>query len=176
MGKILKVNFFNRDTEVVAQELLGKLLVRRIGEKEISAMITETEAYDSLDDLASHASKGRTGRTEVMFGKPGNFYVYLVYGMYFMLNVVTREKDYPAAVLIRGVKLQNANLNGPGKITNFFKIDKNLNSKVAGTSSGLWFEDRGVEVSQGKVKKLPRVGVAYAGPVWSVKKRRFLLL
>ena len=90
MRKVLPQEFFNRETKVVAKELLGKFLVRRVGGLEISAMITETEAYDSLEDLASHASKGKTKRTEVMFGQPGNFYVYLIYGMYYMLNVVTR--------------------------------------------------------------------------------------
>jgi DNA-3-methyladenine glycosylase len=172
MRKILTASFFNRDTSIVAQELLGTFLVRKIGNKEIAAMITQTESYDGLHDLASHASKGRTTRTEVMFGKPGIFYVYLCYGMYFMLNVVTREYGYPAAVLIRGVQ----GYNGPGKLTKFFGIDKSLNGLVAEKSTGLWFEDRGVAVSKSHIQKLPRMGVAYAGPVWSAKKLRFVLL
>ncbi len=194
MGKILTGDFFNRDTVTVAQELLGKFLVRRLGQREISAMITETEAYDGPNDLASHASKGRTKRTEVMFSHPGIFYVYLVYGMHDMLNVVTREKNYPAAVLIRSVEFRGSDpftnsielvnglaksdvfLHGPGKVTKFLKIDKKLNGKAAEKSNGLWFEDRKVKIPKFKVKKLPRVGVAYAGPVWSSKKLRFLLL
>ncbi len=106
MRKILKESFFNRDTKIVAKELLGKFLIRKIADKEIATIITETEAYDGPYDLASHAFKGRTLRTEVMFGNPGKLYVYLCYGMHFMLNVVTREQGYPAAVLIRGVKLK----------------------------------------------------------------------
>src|SRR5438477_265913 len=104
MKKILPADFFNRDTDQVAQELLGKFLVRKIQGKETSAIITEVEAYDGQSDLASHASKGKTKRTEVMFGKPGIFYVYLCYGIHHMLNIVTREHGYPAAVLIRAVK------------------------------------------------------------------------
>ena len=171
MRKVLTKKFFDRDTEIVAQELLGKFLVRQIGGKEISAMITETEAYDGPDDLASHASKGMTKRTEIMFGHPGNFYVYLIYGMYEMLNVVTREHGYPAAVLIRGVE----GYDGPGKVTKFLHIDRSWNGKMAEKSTGLWIEDRGAVLSKSKIKKLPRVGVGYAGPIWSLKKLRFTI-
>ncbi len=175
MRKVLKESFFNRDTKIVAKKLLGKFLVRKIGGKEISAMITETEAYDGPYDLASHASKGKTLRTRVMFEKPGRFYIYLCYGIYFMLNVVARERDWPAAVLIRKVELESIRLDGPGKITKFFIIGKKLNGKSAKKSTNLWFEDRGVKIPQSKIKKLPRVGVNYAGPIWSSKKLRFNL-
>ena len=177
MRKVLRESFFNRDTKVVAKELLGKFLVREIVGKEISVMITETEAYDGPNDLASHASKGKTARTEIMFGKPGKFYVYLCYGVHFMLNVVTREHGYPAAVLIRGAKLNISGtpLNGPGKITKFIQVNKDLNGKVAKKSNNLWFESRKVKVPKFKIKKLPRVGVDYAGTTWSSKKLRFLL-
>ena len=175
MNKILNKNFFNRETEKVAKDLLGKFLVRKINGKETSLMITEVEVYDGLKDKASHASKGRTKRNEVMFSHPGTFYVYLCYGMYFMLNIVTREKDYPAAILIRGAKNNEINLNGPGKLTKFFKINKNLNNKLAEKSSDLWFEDRGVKINKSKIKETPRIGVSYAGPHWSTKKLRFVL-
>lgn len=177
MRKVLAQAFFNRDTKIVAKELLGKFLVRlpagRQGKpgREISAMITETEAYDGPYDKASHANKGKTMRTEIMFGRPGNFYVYLVYGMYHMLNVVTREHGYPAAVLIRGVE----DADGPGKVTTLLQIDKSLNGAVAAQGSGLWFEDRGAKILPRKIKKLPRVGVNYAGPIWSAKNLRFRL-
>ncbi len=171
MRKILKEDFFERDTKIVARELLGKFLVRNVHDKEISAMITEAEAYDGPHDLASHASKGKTERTKIMFGKPGTFYIYLVYGMHYMLNVVAREKEYPAAVLIRGIVLHG----GPGKVTKLFHIDKSLNGKMAGKVSGLWFEDRGVALPKSRIKKLPRIGVNYAGPIWSSKKLRFIL-
>jgi DNA-3-methyladenine glycosylase len=173
MKRILKQKFFNRDTKIVAQELLGKFLVRKINNKEIAVMITQTEAYDGPYDLASHASKGKTKRTQIMFGHPGNFYIYLCYGVHEMLNIVTREYGYPAAVLIRGVALENTPINGPGKVTKFLNIARGLNGKAAEKSNDLWFEDRGVKVL--KFKKLPRIGVTYAGPVWSVKKLRFVL-
>ena len=156
----------------MAKELLGKFLVRKTSGKEVAAMITETEAYDGPHDLASHASKGKTERTAIMFGKPGNFYVYLIYGMYHMLNVVTREEGYPAAVLIRGVSLGNERYDGPGKVTRYLAITGTFNKQPASTSSNLWFEDRRVKVAM--VKKLPRVGVHYAGPVFAAKKLRFL--
>lgn len=89
----------------MAQELLGCVLVRKIGNKVIRGMITETEAYKGENDLASHASKGKTPRTELMFGEAGRAYIYLIYGMYYCLNIVTEKKDYPAAVLIRGVEM-----------------------------------------------------------------------
>ncbi len=172
MAAILKPDFFNRDTKTIAQELLGKFLIRSINGKTQAAMITETEAYDGPHDLASHASRGRTGRTEIMFGHPGYFYVYLVYGIHEMLNVVTREHGYPAAVLIRAVATEDGqHINGPGKVTKFLHIDRSLNAKPAAKATGLWFEDRGVAVPT--FQRLPRIGVAYAGPIWSAKKLRF---
>ncbi|MEK7664419.1 MAG: DNA-3-methyladenine glycosylase [Patescibacteria group bacterium] len=174
MEKVLKEDFFKRDTKIVAKEMIGKFLVRKIKGKRISVMITETEAYDGHHDKASHAYKGRTKRTRVMFGNPGNFYVYLCYGMYYMLNVVAREHGYPAAVLIRGVKSDGLNLSGPGKLTKFLKINRRFNNKKSAVSTGLWFEDRGVKISKNKIKKTSRVGVNYAGPVWSAKKLRFV--
>jgi len=171
MRKILNKKFFNRSTVVVAKDLLGKFLVRNIGDKEIAEMIIETEAYDGYKDEASHASKGRTKRTEVMFGDPGNFYIYLCYGMYWMLNIVTREHGYPAAVLIRGIH----GANGPGKLTKFLNINNKLNNKHAIKRNGLWFEDRGIKIPDRNIKKTPRIGVVYAGPIWSAKKWRFII-
>ncbi|MDO8530260.1 MAG: DNA-3-methyladenine glycosylase [bacterium] len=171
MRKILEKDFFNRDTATVARELLGKFLVRKMGNQEMSAMITETEAYDGPEDKASHASKGMTKRTEIMFDHPGNWYVYLIYGMYDMLNVVTREHGYPAAVLIRGV----IGHDGPGKVTKFLRITRDFNGKMAEKSTGLWFEERGALPAGVKIKKLPRLGVNYAGPIWAAKKLRFIL-
>ncbi|MBX4200962.1 DNA-3-methyladenine glycosylase [Candidatus Parcubacteria bacterium] len=176
MRKVLAAEFFNRDTKIVAEELLGKFLVRKMNGKELAAMVTETEVYDGPHDLASHASRGRTPRTQVMFGHPGNFYVYLCYGVHEMLNVVTREKEYPGAVLIRKAILDTGvPLGGPGKLTKSLNINRALNDKLAGKASGLWFEDRGINIPASRIQKLPRIGVAYAGPIWSVKKLRFAL-
>lgn len=175
---MLKRDFFNQATEDVAKQLLGKFLVRRFNGKEITAMITETEAYDGFHDMASHAFKGRTARTETMFGPPGAFYVYLCYGMHHMLNIVTREKGCPAAVLIRGAVLGRRSdplLDGPGKITRFLHIDKALNGKYTEKSAGLWIESRNTTMPVKKIKATPRVGVAYAGIVWSAKKLRFVI-
>ena len=177
MGKVLSRKFFNRDTKVVAQDLIGKFLIRKIGNKKISVMILETEAYDGFYDKASHAFIGKTKRNEVMFERAGIFYVYLTYGMHFMLNIVTREKDYPAAVLIRGAKVENSEvlLNGPAKLTKFLKIEKSFNNKKAEVSNGLWFEDGGVDINKNNIKKTPRIGVNYTGPFWANKKLRFIL-
>lgn len=103
--KRLNRKFFDRPTVKVAQELLGKFLIRKIGRKTFKTRIIETEAYCGIRDLACHASKGLTERTKVMFGPPGFSYVYMIYGMYHCLNIVTEREGYPSAVLIRGVEL-----------------------------------------------------------------------
>lgn len=167
---VLTKDFFSRSAPIVAEDLIGKFLVRKIKGKTIASMITETEGYEGHDDLASHASKGKTARTEVMFGEPGVFYIYLIYGMYSMLNVVTGEKDHPSAVLIRGTE----SVSGPGRLTKHLDIGKKFNTLPAEVQTGLWFEDRGFEVEKGKIISGPRIGVEYAGPVWSIKPWRFL--
>lgn len=171
MRKVLNKKFFAGNTLKVAENLLGKYLVRKIGAKEIALKINEVEAYDGFEDKASHAHKGKTERNSVMFGEAGNWYVYLVYGMHNMLNIVTGKKHYPAGVLIRGV----GNINGPGKLTKFLKIDKKLNNKNASVDTGLWFEDRGEKISKAKIKRVSRIGVDYAGPIWAKKDYRFVL-
>lgn len=172
MRKVLNKKFFERDTLKVAEDLLGKYLVRKIGNKEIALKITEIEAYDGFDDKASHARKGKTERNKIMFGEAGRWYVYLVYGMHNMLNIVTGEKHYPAAILIRGA----GEINGPGKITKFLKIGKKFNSAQASEKTGLWFEDRGERTDKKEIKRTARIGVNYAGPIWAKKNYRFLLL
>ncbi len=98
---ILRTDFFKRPAAAVARDLLGKALVRQRGNGRLSAIITETEAYEGVHDLASHSARGLTPRTAVMFGPPGRFYVYRIYGLHWMLNIVTGEIDEAAAVLIR---------------------------------------------------------------------------
>lgn len=171
MRKILRQKFFDRPAPIVAQDLLGKFLVRRFRGKEVSAQITEVEAYDGFRDKASHAVRGKTPRNEVMFGPAGFFYIYLVYGTYWMLNIVTYKKEYPSAVLIRGVE----DIYGPGKVTKHFKITKSLNCKPALQSSRLWIEDRRFKISSRKIQKTCRIGVEYAGPYWSSRKWRFVV-
>lgn len=175
MKKVLTSKFFNRPTLEVAKNLLGKYLVREIEGKEMALPITEVEAYDGFKDKASHASWGMTTRNAVMFGPAGYFYIYFTYGIHWMLNVVTGEKGFPAAVLIRGTggNRSGGAITGPARLTKFLEIDKNLNGRKAGKPAGLWFEDRGLEINQ-KIKRKPRIGVDYAGPVWSKKNYRFL--
>lgn len=181
MRKILNKSFFRRPTLKVAEDLLGKFLIRKSGKKEISAMITEVEAYDGFDDKASHAHYGKTKRNEVMFGVAGYWYVYFVYGMHNMLNIVTGKKNYPAAVLIRGITtIERQGLSigemfdGPGKLTNKLKIDRNFNKKKAEKKTGLWIEDRGIKIEKKEIKKTPRIGVDYAGTC-AKKLYRFVL-
>lgn len=169
--RILTKKFFERATIVVARELLGKFLVRKIKNRTSAFMITEVEAYDGPKDKASHAHRGETARNKVMFGKAGIWYVYFVYGMYDMLNMVTGPHRYPAAVLIRGVE----GITGPGRLTRALGIKRRLNGTRATRTSGLWIEDRGIRVKKNAIKKTPRVGVNYAGPRWSKKPYRFIL-
>jgi DNA-3-methyladenine glycosylase len=162
--------FFNRECTEVARELVGKFLVREVAGEELAYMITEVEAYAGPEDLASHARFGETRRNAAMFGSPGTIYVYFTYGMHFMLNISCRERGYPSAVLIRGVE----GIVGPGRLTKALAIDKNMNGKPLGKISGLWIEDRGVELSPRQILKTPRVGIDYAG-VWVKKPWRFIL-
>lgn len=169
---ILASDFFSRPALVVARELIGKFLVRRVadGDVEIAGLIHETEAYVGPHDLACHASKGCTARTQVMFGPAGFWYVYLIYGIHWMLNIVTDGQDYPSAVLIRGV----GNWDGPGKLTKAMTIDKELNGRPASPNSGLWIEDRGYRPPRRHVQRTPRIGVDYSGD-WAAKPYRFIL-
>lgn len=171
MSRVLPKEFFEQPVLEVAKGLIGASLVRRMPNgNTISSVLTEVEAYDGPEDLASHASKGRTPRTEVMFGPPGLFYVYLIYGIHWMLNVVTGEPGHPAAVLIRGT----TNIIGPGRITARLKIDKSLNGKPAKKSSGVWFENRSIVVPDEQIATTPRIGVEYSGD-WARVPYRFIL-
>lgn len=170
MKHILTEKFYDRSVLAVAVDLIGKFLVREMGGMQYAYMITETEAYDGPHDKACHAYKGRTGRTEVMFGEAGHWYVYFVYGMHHMLNIVTGPVGYPAAVLIRGVD----GVVGPGRVTKQLSIDKTFNTKKSLHESGLWIEDRGVIIDPVHILRTPRIGVAYAGE-WAQKPYRFVL-
>jgi DNA-3-methyladenine glycosylase len=160
--------FYKRNTLKVAQDLLGCFLVRKSAgrrrNKIIKGIITETEAYVGEDDLASHASKGRTPRTEIMYGEAGYTYVYMIYGMYFCLNIITEKKDFPAAVLIRGIKVENIDhkkTNGPGKLCKLLKIDKKLHGIDVTKKDKLWIES-GIKIKKSQIKKSKRVGIDYA--------------
>lgn len=151
----LNQEFFNRDALEVAPELVGKLIVREINGKRVELRISEVEVYKGECDTACHAHKGRTKRTEVMYGEAGRYYVYLCYGMHYLLNVVTGNIDEPQAILIRAT----IEADGPGKLTKKLQIDKKLNGAKAEKESNLWFEDDGQKFKYYKDK---RVGIAYA--------------
>jgi len=184
---ILTSEFFNRDTHEVAKDLLGKVLYHRKGENLYRAVISETEAYHGTEDLACHCSKGKTPRTEIMFGEAGYIYIYLIYGMYQMLNFVTMPMDFPAAVLIRGVKdavltkennseiiFQNNQTNGPGKLTQKLQIGKELNKKLISPVNNLWVCDNGIYIPEKDIHTGKRIGIDYAKE-WRDKAWRFYI-
>ncbi|MFO7807569.1 MAG: DNA-3-methyladenine glycosylase [Candidatus Moraniibacteriota bacterium] len=168
MADILDKNFYNRYTPEVTKDLLGCRLAREVDGEIYKGMITEAECYRGFHDLASHASRAKTKRNKVMFGEPGRVYVYLIYGMYWMLNVVTEKEGYPAAVLIRGVEMvdksgnKTKKLDGPGKLTRDFGIAKDLNEWDLTLGEKLWIEEN-KSLRKKKIIKKPRVGVDYAG-------------
>ena len=167
----LQRDFFTRDVLEVAPDLLGKILVRKFDDDSIKKyLITEVEAYRGHEDLACHASKGRTPRTEIMFHEGGHVYVYLIYGMYWMLNFVTDLKDTPQAVLIRGIE----GFDGPGKLTKNLLIDKSFYGEDLISSNRLWIENSQIS-KDFKIKTTPRIGIDYAGDTYKNKLWRFVL-
>ena len=166
----LTTSFFSRPALVVARDMIGKFLVRRIGKREIGVAITETEAYVGPHDLACHGSKGRTPRTEVMFGPAGHWYVYFIYGIHWMLNAVTDDEGHPAAVLVRGA----GGWDGPAKLTKALKIDKAFDARAIAPEAALWIEDRGLKIARNRIQTTPRIGVDYSGP-WAEKPFRFVV-
>ncbi len=178
-SKPLLREFYDRPTLKVAKALLGKMLVRETSNGNILAKIVDVEAYVGPKDKACHASKGRTKRTEVMFGPAGFTYVYLIYGMYHCLNFVTEREDYPAAILIRGLEVFEDHdtslplrIDGPGRVCRYLNIDRSLNMLDATIGCGIWIEDHGIKIPRKNMQALPRVGVDYAGE-WAHKLWRF---
>jgi DNA-3-methyladenine glycosylase len=162
-------DFYSQDVLEVAPRLLGQRLVR-VGEDGCisSYVITETEAYRGGEDLACHASKGRTNRTEVMFGEGGHLYMYLIYGMYWMMNVVTGSEGDPQAVLFRGLR----EASGPGRLTRLIDVDRSFYGEDLVSSARIWIESTG---STPAYATGPRVGIDYAGLPWKDMPWRFLM-
>ncbi len=161
---IIGKKFFERDTLEVAKDLLGCFLVRKIGNKTIRAMIVDVEAYVGEDDLACHASKGRTPRSEVLYGEAGRAYVYLIYGMYYIMNVVTEKKNFPSAVMIRAVLIDGVDYkktNGPGKVCRELKIDKKFHNFDLTKGDKFWLE-KGEKINAENIVAAKRVGIDYA--------------
>lgn len=203
MGRVLRRNFFGRYTPIVARDLLGKFLVRKKGRETKAFLITEVEAYTGRSDISSHARMGPTKRNRAMFGVPGRWYVYFIYGMYHCLNIVTEREGVTGAVLIRGVaaltkgepRMRREDLiSGPGKLCKELMVKLSHYGKPSAKSSGLWIEDRGARIMnneslrrQGfggqvrikdkvwKVKRTPRINVS-GGEIFKKRPWRFILL
>lgn len=160
-------DFFHRDCLQVAPELVGKVLVRTLKDNSrLRLRITETEAYRGEEDTACHAHKGRTKRTRILYEESGRIYVYLCYGMHWLLNFVTGEKEVPQAVLVRAC----LNADGPGKLTRYLKIDGSLNDTSVYSQKELWVEDDGKRY---KIETHKRVGIGYASKEDQEKPWRF---
>ncbi|HAN77831.1 MAG TPA: 3-methyladenine DNA glycosylase [Bacteroidales bacterium] len=170
-GKRIAPDFFLRDVLVIAPELLGKILVRKFDSGTIERyVISETEAYRGEEDLACHASKGRKPRVEPMYRQGGILYVYLIYGMYHMLNMVTAPEGNPEAVLLRGLTA----VNGPGRLTKMLEIDQSFNFENLQTSERIWLEEPEIPLIF-EIKTAPRIGIDYAGELWKNKPWRFYI-
>ena len=175
--------FYNRPTLRVAKDLLGKVLVTSTTNHTKLTKIIDVEAYVGPQDKACHASRGRTKRTTIMFGPAGFTYVYLIYGMYHCLNIVTEREGYPAAILIRGLELlgeerepeHSTRIEGPGRVCRYLEVDRTHNGLDATVGTTLWIEDQGLDVPKQHLQALPRIGIDYAGE-WAKKLWRFCLL
>ncbi len=165
----LKRSFYIRDVLEVAPELPGKILAVKKNNKIERYLLTEVEAYRGEEDLACHACKGKTKRNAVMYEQGGLIYVYLIYGMYWMLNFVTGKKNEPQAVLIRGIE----GFNGPGKLTKHLLIDNSYYGEDLIISDRIWVEE-GIKNNY-KIKSLPRIGIDYAGDYWKNIPWRFAI-
>ena len=167
--------FYDRDTREVARDLLGSLVARRAGGVLRVGRVVETEAYLGPHDLAAHSARGRTPRTEVMFGPPGHAYVYLIYGLHHCLNVVTGPEGHAAAVLIRAVEPVahvEGNTKGPGLLCRALAIDRGLNGfDVTGPDADLAFAPPETPAPIDVVTR-PRIGVGYAGE-WADEPLRY---
>lgn len=164
----LDEKFYHRDCLEVAPDLVGKILVHKLSDgTEKRVRITETEAYRGTEDKACHASKGRTPRTELLYRESGVIYVYLCYGIHWLMNVITGEKEQPQGVLIRA----GEHFNGPAKLTKYLEIDKSLNGLSIVDNDNIWIEDEGYRP---KIRTDKRVGIDYAGKEWADKLWRFI--
>lgn len=160
--------FFHRDALTVARELVGKVIVRKLSDGTIlRERIAETEAYGGEEDKACHASKGRTKRTEILYGESGVIYVYLCYGMHWLMNVITGEKEQPQGVLIRAGEKHY----GPAKLTKYLQVDGEFNYRKMYADDEIWIEDDGFRPT---IETASRVGIDYAGEYWRDIEWRFI--
>lgn len=168
-GSRLPREFYIRDVLDVARDLIGKNLTVRMPDGTLRKYeINEVEAYRGEEDLACHAAKGRTARTEVLYHEGGKLYVYFVYGMYWMLNVVTSTENNPQAALIRGV----GEFKGPGRLTRALRIDRSFYDEDLTSSDRIWIEESGISP---EIRTSPRIGVDYSGEIWKNKPWRYFI-
>jgi DNA-3-methyladenine glycosylase len=192
MRKIIRRDFYTRPTLEVAQDLLGKYIIRKFKGREIAGKILETEAYVGPKDKASHAYGGKvTKRNKAEYLIGGHIYIYLIYGMYWQLNISTYKEGKPECVLIRALepavfKKQGINnldnktdkqniINGPGKVCRYLKLDKSFYGEDLVKSKRVWLEDWGEKIKKSQIIATGRIGIDYAGLYWSHRKWRFLL-
>lgn len=169
---------FNQPTLRVARDLLGTFIVHKVVGGPAHAMIAEVEAYRGPADRASHARGGRrTPRVEPLYRDGGTSYVYLVYGLHWLLNFSTVGPDIPEGVLIRGIVVQGDGaphlVSGPGNVTRYLRVDKRQDGVDVTRSDELWLERRGIRVPPRFVRSGPRIGIDYAGPYWAARPWRF---
>lgn len=166
----LGYDFYRDDAVTIARALPGMDLVTETIDHGIQRfMISETEAYLGSEDRACHSSRGRTPRNDIMFARGGYLYVYFIYGMHWMMNIVTGEEDSPQAVLIRGA----LPFSGPGRVTRGLHIDSTYNGEDLLSSTRVWVEDNGFRPG---VVSGPRVGINYAGEPWVSMPWRFMII
>ena len=165
--KRLEKKFYIDSAIKLAPKLLGKLLCRKIGNEIIKLRITETEAYYGEDDTACHAHKGKTNRTKIMYEEGGVTYIYLCYGVHYLLNIVTGNENFPEAVLIRCIK----GFNGPGKLTKALQIKGNLNCEDLTISDNIWLEE---DDFIAEYITTPRIGINYATEKYKNIEWRFV--
>lgn len=168
MEQRLLSDFFKRDVLELAPDLLGKRIVRMINGERKEYYITEVEAYRGNEDLACHASKGKTSRTEAMYLEGGHIYMYFIYGMYWMFNIVAGEAGTPQATLIRSLQ----GIKGPGRVSTELKLDKSFYGESLITSNRIWLEEGRKNI---KYKTGHRIGVEYAGDYWKTREWRFFM-
>ncbi len=186
---IITRDFYRRKVQTVARELLGKQLVRQVNGSRIAGIILEAEAYDGEQDQACHARSGKTKRNAMMYGEAGHTYVYFTYGMHWMLNCVSGEDGYPAAVLIRaihpveGLDIIQKNregierphwCDGPAKLTKALEITGQFNGIDLCSSASPFFIEVGIEIPEESIRSTPRIGIQYTPEPWRSKPWRYI--